>query len=193
MSDSFYIGYSEKAPKPFKKVTRWSVLVMLALVVLFSVGLAFTQQKAKNSTFEYGKPIQLEGTLYYSPYPMLRVSIGDGLSKDLLLIGLGKHGADAQLSHMIFERRGTYKMKLTGTLIYYNGVTLFEIADQSHTLLKPSAERFESSDFGEVHLDGEIVDPKCYFGVMKPGFGKIHRSCAARCISGGIPPVFVQA
>ena len=25
---------------------------------------------------------------------------------------------------------------------------------------------------------------------MKPGFGKIHRSCAVRCISGGVPPVF---
>ena len=38
-------------------------------------------------------------------------------------------------------------------------------------------------------FQGEIIDPKCYFGVMKPGKGKIHRSCAARCISGGIPPV----
>ena len=26
---------------------------------------------------------------------------------------------------------------------------------------------------------------------MKPGYGKIHRSCAALCISGGIPPVLV--
>jgi len=36
---------------------------------------------------------------------------------------------------------------------------------------------------------GEIIDPKCYFGVMKPGEGKIHKSCAIRCISGGIPPI----
>jgi hypothetical protein len=27
--------------------------------------------------------------------------------------------------------------------------------------------------------------------VMNPGNGKVHRSCAARCISGGIPPAFV--
>jgi hypothetical protein len=26
---------------------------------------------------------------------------------------------------------------------------------------------------------------------MKPGFGKTHRACAVRCISGGIPPIFV--
>jgi hypothetical protein len=24
---------------------------------------------------------------------------------------------------------------------------------------------------------------------MKPGFGKPHRSCAVRCISGGVPPI----
>ena len=38
-------------------------------------------------------------------------------------------------------------------------------------------------------FNGEIIDPKCYFGVMKPGRGKVHRECAIRCISGGIPPV----
>jgi hypothetical protein len=42
-------------------------------------------------------------------------------------------------------------------------------------------------------LQGEIIDPKCYFGVMKPGFGKIHRSCAVRCISGGIAPVLATS
>ena len=41
----------------------------------------------------------------------------------------------------------------------------------------------------DMELEGEIIDPKCYFGVMKPGKGKIHRSCAVLCISGGIPPV----
>jgi len=28
----------------------------------------------------------------------------------------------------------------------------------------------------KMTLQGEIIDPKCYFGVMKPGKGKIHRS-----------------
>ena len=46
-------------------------------------------------------------------------------------------------------------------------------------------------DLGEVQLTGEIVDSKCYFGVMNPGGGKVHRDCAARCISGGIPPAFL--
>ena len=46
-------------------------------------------------------------------------------------------------------------------------------------------------DLGEHTLRGEIVDIKCYLGVMKPAHGKPHRSCAARCISGGIPPALV--
>ncbi|HKC35989.1 MAG TPA: hypothetical protein VKB95_08000 [Chitinophagaceae bacterium] len=44
-------------------------------------------------------------------------------------------------------------------------------------------------DLGTQTIRGEIIDPKCYFGVMKPGEGKVHRDCAIRCILGGIPPV----
>jgi hypothetical protein len=46
-------------------------------------------------------------------------------------------------------------------------------------------------DLGIVALTGEIVDSKCYLGVMNPGAGKVHRDCAARCIAGGIPPAFI--
>jgi hypothetical protein len=41
-------------------------------------------------------------------------------------------------------------------------------------------------------LTGQIVDSKCYFGVMNPGEGEVHRSCATRCLSGGIPPALVS-
>ena len=40
-------------------------------------------------------------------------------------------------------------------------------------------------------LVGEIVDSKCFLGVMKPGNLKPHRACATRCISGGVPPVLL--
>ncbi len=45
-------------------------------------------------------------------------------------------------------------------------------------------------NLGEFELIGEIVDSKCYLGNMNPGNGKVHRDCAVRCLSGGIPPVF---
>ncbi|MGQ0626682.1 MAG: hypothetical protein ACT4PL_01115 [Phycisphaerales bacterium] len=46
-------------------------------------------------------------------------------------------------------------------------------------------------DLGEVTLDGEIADPKCFLGAMKPGSGLTHKACAVRCLSGGITPVLV--
>ena len=36
-------------------------------------------------------------------------------------------------------------------------------------------------------LTGEIVDSKCFLGVMVPGEGTTHRGCAALCLRGGIP------
>jgi len=38
---------------------------------------------------------------------------------------------------------------------------------------------------------GEIIDPKCWLGAMKPGSGLVHKACAELCIRGGIPPFFV--
>ncbi len=48
-------------------------------------------------------------------------------------------------------------------------------------------------NLGKVTIVGEIVDSKCYLGVMNPGRSKVHRDCAARCISGGVPPALVTA
>lgn len=40
-------------------------------------------------------------------------------------------------------------------------------------------------------LRGELVDPKCFGGAMKPGDGKTHKGCAVLCLRGGIPLVFM--
>jgi hypothetical protein len=42
---------------------------------------------------------------------------------------------------------------------------------------------------GEVTFEGEIIDSKCFLGVMKPGGGKVHRACARLCLLGGVPPM----
>lgn len=49
----------------------------------------------------------------------------------------------------------------------------------------------QAEDAGITTISGEIVDSKCYLGAMNPGEGKPHRSCAVRCISGGIMPLLV--
>ena len=42
---------------------------------------------------------------------------------------------------------------------------------------------------GHAIFTGEVVDSKCYLGVMNPGRLEVHRACAKRCIAGGIPPM----
>jgi len=44
---------------------------------------------------------------------------------------------------------------------------------------------------GAADLSGEIVDSKCFLGVMKPGAGLTHKACAELCLRGGIPPILV--
>ena len=44
---------------------------------------------------------------------------------------------------------------------------------------------------GTQTLTGEIVDSKCWLGVMKPATRGVHRGCASRCLSGGIPPLLL--
>ena len=49
----------------------------------------------------------------------------------------------------------------------------------------------EPRPLGPMTLRGEIVDSKCYLGVMNPGTRKPHRACAIQCIEGGIPPILL--
>src|SRR5437016_9462632 len=58
---------------------------------------------------------------------------------------------------------------------------------------KPSATSAppQSTSLGNLTLVGEIVDSKCFLGVMNPGQLAPHRACAIRCISGGVPPVLL--
>ena len=49
----------------------------------------------------------------------------------------------------------------------------------------------ETIPLGRQTLRGEIVDSKCFLGVMNPGQLLPHRACAIRCISGGIPPMLL--
>jgi len=68
-----------------------------------------------------------------------------------------------------------------------------ELSEEEASLKKiiktPTISPRTNAEKKDIALSGEIIDPKCYFGVMKPGEGKIHKSCAIRCISGGIPPM----
>src|SRR5258708_6500446 len=54
---------------------------------------------------------------------------------------------------------------------------------------KPFAD--SAFEYGQVRGFEGVVDRTFCLGVMNAGQGKVHRDCAARCLSGGIPRIFI--
>ena len=193
--DEFYIGYGDRPGAKTRASLRKFVIVVLFFLLAGAFLFAFFQRTAVNSSFDFGNPTKIKGIYHESPYPMLLVQLDETTSKDILLLGFGKFGPNAYLKELRNTAGNLHGklLQIEGQLIYYNGKTLLEIDDsqkikllnkQTNNIIAPSTKQ-------TITVSGEVVDPKCYFGVMKPGYGKIHRSCAALCISGGIPPVLV--
>ena len=193
--DDFYIGYLPKAP--FKYVKTGILAISIIAVVLLVAGVAngYFQKTFNPGYFEFGELTEVKGVLYKSPVPRLVISEQGALASSIILVGSGKMGAlgtieamENELGDLIDGR----EVVLQGTLIYGEGKVLMELTAHEHSLISASDNWRESrapTFVDSVNLRGEIVDPKCYFGVMKPGSGETHRACAIRCVSGGIPPV----
>ncbi len=192
MSD-FYVGYLPKAPTALARFVRRVVIALGLLAVTAALVLLVAQMPFANSVFEYGKVRSFEGVVVTRPFPMLLVvRPGDVGPQDkysrYLLVAPGKHGADDLVASVDGKQ-----VRLQGQLIYREGETMVEITPGSIVVTNAAATVPESiHNLGTVTLTGEIVDSKCYLGVMNPGQGKVHRDCAARCISGGIPPIFAS-
>ena len=198
----FYIGWQDKmSPKNKGFLQRFVVLLFISLPLLVAV-VVLLQRPFNNHQFEFGSLKKITGTYFSSPFPILIADEGilpDSLSRELMLVGYGKFGAKGIMSR-IENTHGLLagkKITLSGTLIYGDGKSLLELTEEDQAFLEiiesPIRPAPPKSVSREVEMEGEIIDPKCYFGVMKPGEGKIHKSCAIRCISGGIPPVMREA
>lgn len=193
--DDFYVGYlDEVAPDTKKLLKRFVIVAIIALLGVATV-FALTQNKDKNSAFDFDTTTKITGVYHEMPYPMLKIQTSENSFKNILLLGFGKSNANpflAKIRTEVSQLSGSI-LSIEGNLIYYNGKTLLQITDEEKITL---VEKSNPSNLPEINtvvanmeLEGEVIDPKCYFGVMKPGKGKIHRSCAVLCISGGIPPV----
>jgi hypothetical protein len=84
-------------------------------------------------------------------------------------------------------------VSLKGTLIYRGNQTMIEVVSNSiqPTDVANITALPQVVPLGRQTLIGEIVDSKCFLGVMNPGQLTPHRACAIRCISGGVPPVLL--
>lgn len=146
--------------------------------------------------------------------PVGKDAHGNPVFATVLLVDALKHGAK-ELVTAALQGRPTAYVKITGYGLDRQFIScgpaesstpmcigagiggnphlpILEIADGLSSITpagSPIAEPPLAADPGKtVEVRGEIIDPKCYFGAMNPGEGKTHRSCAVRCISGGIMP-----
>jgi hypothetical protein len=198
MNDEFYIGWEAKAPSGIGRTVRRGVAFLLAFALLAAVVLAIAQRTIGVSAFEWGTLKDFSGIMQCQPYPHLLVPRPGADAEQVsfstyYLVKPFKFGLDPEIA----ARFDGKSVTLRGTLIYRGNQTMIEaLPDSVKPANGPGADlakvaALQPVNLGRQTLVGEIVDSKCYLGVMNPGQLAPHRACAIRCISGGIPPVFL--
>jgi len=195
--DPFYVGYHPAAPASIAGGIRTAAIGLICLALASGATLAATQDRADPGVFEYGQLRTLHGQIREFPYPSLVVP-GSGLTDReaaytrYLLVAEGKHGAQLLTAGLDGQWAD-----LHGTRIARGDREMLEIA-AAGVAITPPAPNVRMGipmpapvSLGRMTLQGEIVDSKCWLGVMKPATGGVHRGCATRCVSGGIPPLLM--
>jgi len=194
MNDEFYIGWEDKAPTSYARATRRMVVFALLVAVAGGLGLAASQRLIGNAYFEWGNVKEFSGVLRTEPYPHL-VLQSEGTNPAPVaapLVAPFKFG----VKHEAICGFAGQQVSLRATRIHRDGQLMLELEpDSVRPVEPPPLESFARLtnvvSLGRRTFRGEIVDSKCWMGVMNPGVLTPHRACAVRCISGGIPPMLL--
>jgi hypothetical protein len=192
--DEFYVGYLPMPPG-YAFYVRMIMPGFLWVAVGIAALLSSSQVDPGDGVWNTGRPRVFRGLVDASPYPMIHVpGAGGAAVETLLLVETGKFGGGKRAAP--FDGR---TVQITGWLIERDGRKMIEMesGEAAIALVPPTDEASDAPprptprSRGPVTLRGEIVDSKCFLGVMKPGEGKAHKECATLCIAGGIPPMLV--
>jgi hypothetical protein len=178
--DDFYVGYYPKLPLRLARRTHRIVFAAFLTAGLLALAFAAAQQRFAPSRFEFGEVREYHGVLQIVPFPTLKTG-----ASTYLLVAPGKHGAEDVLGSV-----AAGPIHLKGTLISRAEAEMLEVLPGSVAAdgAGGATSDLPPRDLGLRVLTGEIVDTKCFLGVMNPGQGKVHRECAVACLRGGIPP-----
>jgi len=195
-NDEFYIGWLEEAPGSLKHLRKIFFLYVISFALVFVTTYSFIENKFIESRFDYGNLTELKGRVVQYPVFGLRTTI-DAKLVTVPLVGFGKFDALPVLEQLELQAGPQsldhFEATLKGTIIQYKEKVWMELTEGEHSIVKlePISKAVNQTvqSIGKKMISGEIVDPKYFFGVMNPAYNKIHRSCAIRCISGGVPPV----
>ncbi len=188
--EDIYVGY-RPMPARERRLLRWLVPMVLLTFWLAAGIWAGTFRSPGAGAWNADEPVSLEGLLLTRPYA--RVLVADPSApvgvRTILLVREGKRGAAA-----LARSLDGVPVRVNGTILQRDGRQLLELSPDQIEPVHPSRAtppRPATHPAGRVRLRGEIIDPKCFFGAMKPGEGKTHKECATLCIAGGIPPMFI--
>jgi nitrite reductase/ring-hydroxylating ferredoxin subunit/DMSO/TMAO reductase YedYZ heme-binding membrane subunit len=191
--EGFYVGYHPQAPPRYARFTQRATATVFGVILLLAAGLGASQDPFGTGLFEYGTLREFSGTLLEQPYPMLIVARPGITGRDAaysryLLVAQGKHGAQ----QLVAGHEG-HHVRTSGTIVNREGTSMLEIfsADFENADAPAAGAPAPPISLGRRTIRGEILDSKCWLGVMKPAEGTVHRACATRCLSGGIPPLLI--
>jgi hypothetical protein len=177
-------------PQGHRRLLLWLLPLLTALALLLGLVLPWGQD-ADGPGGRLPLPA-LTGWLLDGPgAPQLLLPTGlpsdHGATRRVLLAGPGKTAPPAA----VLAQSGHW-VRLRGSVFARGDLRVMNVRRSMRLKLPPGSKQplpglAAAVDLGPVELTGEIVDAKCFSGVMKPGAGKTHRGCAIRCISGGVP------
>lgn len=185
--DDFYIGYEPPMPRPLARFVGRITAAAIVGAVVAGAAVVAGHVALDGGSFDYGRTQTVTGRILAHPYPRLIESAGTTTGAASLLVASGKHGARPLVQHLD-GRTATFE----ATRITRDGHVMLEMragtvraVAEGRAVASPETPR--PAGARDLELQGEIVDTKCYLGVMVPGEGHTHRACASLCLRGGIP------
>lgn len=187
--DDFFVGWSAETPRADRRFLLGASLGLIAGGGVLGASLAMNRPPIGDGVWDQGTPRTLRGVLSRLPYPILRTRGLNGEVRTVFLASSGK--TTPNIDARSFDR----PVDVSGTLITRGRNAMMAVAD-----IEAASDDFDAADLcapaavdrGPVMLVGEILDAKCWFGAMRPGYGKTHKACAALCARGGLPLAFCQ-
>lgn len=178
-------------PARYRGAVLIAAVVFVALCAGVGVLFAVAQRPADQGVWDESTHT-VDGVAFADPCPLLRTTdAATGEVRTVLLVEEGKVGA----ARRIAEYDGA-AVRLRGTLLHRDGRRMLELLPGDDAIVRlddgPHAARLRerrTTAAASTTLRGEVIDPKCYLGAMRPGGGKTHKACAALCLRGGIPPM----
>ena len=187
-NDDFFIGSSDQHPQQDRRTFLRTGLTLTAGSALTGFGLAKLQTHAGNGGWDGATENEYRGLLVSTPYPMLITNDLGENNKTALLGCQLKCGVALKIKSFADKQ-----VVIKGSLIKRGDHAMIAVSESADWIREvsdagPAPALTQKTSLGKVSLNGEILDSKCWFGAMRPGHGKTHKSCASLCIRGGIPP-----